>query len=193
MTTLIPAYFPPISHWKFILKNCSWDIESFYKKQTLRNRTYIHGANGLLMLTVPIKHIRTGIKRNFNEIEIENDHRWKKNHFKSIKIAYQSSPYYEYYESHLIELFNKDFKKLVNLNLASIELISKCLNLELKNRVLKINSRINNSYFEITDTKRSKEKNKKYIQTFQEKNGFIYDLSVLDLLFNCGPQSFDFL
>ena len=193
MTTLIPAYFPPISHWKFILKNCSWDIESFYKKQTLRNRTYIHGANGLLMLTVPIKHIRTGIKRNFNEIQIENDHRWKKNHFKSIKIAYQSSPYYEYYESHLIELFNKDFKKLVNLNLASIELISKCLNLELKNRVLKINSRINNSYFEITDTKRSKEKNKKYIQTFQEKNGFIYDLSVLDLLFNCGPQSLDFL
>ena len=193
MTTLIPAYFPPISHWKYILKNCSWDIDSFYKKQTLRNRTYIHGANGLLMLTVPIKHIRTGKKKNFKEIEIENDHGWKKNHFKSIKIAYQSSPYYEFYESHLIELFNKDFKKLVNLNLASIELISKCLNLELKNRVLKINSRINNSYFEITDTKRSKEKNKKYIQTFQKKNGFIYDLSVLDLLFNCGPQSFDFL
>ena len=193
MTTLIPAYFPPISHWKYILKNCSWDIDSFYKKQTLRNRTYIHGANGLLMLTVPIKHVRTGKKRNFNEIEIENDHGWKKNHFKSIKIAYQSSPYYEYYESHLIELFNKDFKKLVNLNLASIELISKCLNLELKNRVLKINSRINNSYFEITDAKRSIEKNKKYIQTFEEKNGFIYDLSILDLLFNCGPQSSDFL
>ena len=145
------------------------------------------------MLTVPIKHTGTGKKRKFTEIEIENDHGWKRKHFKSIKIAYQSSPYYEYYESYLIELFNKDFKKLVNLNLASIELISKCLNLELKNRVLKINSRINNSYFEITDTKRSKEKNKKYIQTFQEKNGFIYDLSVLDLLFNCGPQSFDFL
>jgi hypothetical protein len=145
------------------------------------------------MLTVPIKHIRTGKEKNFNEIEIENDHGWKKNHFKSIKIAYQSSPYYEYYESHLIELFNKDFKKLFNLNLASIELISKCLNLELKNRVLKINSRINNSYSEITDTKRSREKNKKYIQTFQEKNGFIYDLSVLDLLFNCGPESLDFL
>jgi hypothetical protein len=145
------------------------------------------------MLTVPIKHIRTGKKKFFNEIEIENDHGWKKNHFKSIKIAYQSSPYYEYYESHLIELFNKDFKKLFNLNLASIELISKCLNLELKNRVLKINSRINNSYPEITDTKRSREKNKKYIQTFQEKNGFIYDLSVLDLLFNCGPESLDFL
>ena len=193
MITLIPAYFPPISHWKYIIKNCSWDIDSFYKKQTLRNRTYIHGANGLLMLTVPIKHIRTGKEKNFNEIEIENDHGWKKNHFKSIKIAYQSSPYYEYYESHLIELFNKDFKKLFNLNLASIELISKCLNLELKNRVLKINSRINNSYPEITDTKRSREKNKKYIQTFQEKNGFIYDLSVLDLLFNCGPESLDFL
>ena len=57
----------------------------------------------------------------------------------------------------------EDFKKLINLNLASIELISKCLNLELKNRVLKINSRNNNLRSEITDTKRSIEKNKKYI------------------------------
>ena len=193
MITLIPAYFPPISHWKHILKNCSWDLDSFYKKQTLRNRTYIHGANGLLMLSVPVKHTRTGKKRKFNEIEIENDQEWKRKHFKSIKIAYQSSPYYEYYESYLIELFNKEFKKLFNLNLASIELISKCLNLELKNRVLKIDSRINNLHSEITNTKRSIEKNKKYIQTFEEENGFIYDLSILDLLFNCGPQSPDYL
>ena len=107
MITLIPAYFPPISHWKHILKNCSWDLDSFYKKQTLRNRTYIHGANGLLMLSVPVKHTGTGKKRKFNEIEIENDQGWKRKHFKSIKIAYQSSPYYEYYESYLIELFNK--------------------------------------------------------------------------------------
>lgn len=193
MITLIPAYFPPVSHWKHILKNCSWDLDSFYKKQTLRNRTYIHGANGLLMLTVPIKHSGTGKKRKFTEIEIENDQGWKRKHFKSIKIAYQSSPYYEYYESYLIELFNKDFKKLFNLNLASIELISKCLSLELKNRVLKIDSRINNLHSEITNTKRSIEKNKKYIQTFEEENGFIYDLSILDLLFNCGPQSPDYL
>ena len=193
MITLIPAYFPPISHWKHILKNCSWDLDSFYKKQTLRNRTYIHGANGLLMLSVPVKHTGTGKKRKFNEIEIENDQGWKRKHFKSIKIAYQSSPYYEYYESYLIELFNKEFKKLFNLNLASIELISKCLNLELKNKVLKIDSRINNLHSEITNTKRSIEKNKKYIQTFEEENGFIYDLSILDLLFNCGPQSPDYL
>ena len=65
--------------------------------------------------------------------------------------------------------------------------------MKVKNRVLKINSRNNNLRSEITDTKRSIEKNKKYIQTFEEKNGFIYDLSILDLLFNCGPQSLDFL
>ena len=94
MVSLIPSYFPPISHWKYIINNkCYWNTESFYQKQTLRNRTYIHGANGILMLSVPVKHSGKNIKRKFNDILVENNQDWKKNHFKSIKTAYQSSPY----------------------------------------------------------------------------------------------------
>ncbi|MAR62320.1 MAG: hypothetical protein CMC45_00355 [Flavobacteriaceae bacterium] len=194
MVSLIPSYFPPISHWKYIINNkCYWNTESFYQKQTLRNRTYIHGANGILMLSVPVKHSGKNIKRKFNDILVENNQDWKKNHFKSIKTAYQSSPYYEFYENKIIDFFNQDTNQLYKLNLSSINLVLDCLKLECFeiNDISKFKT-INDLNF-LTNVKRSTEENTKYIQTFEEKNGFINDLSILDLLFNCGPNSLDYI
>ena len=194
MVSLIPSYFPPISHWKYIINNkCYWNTESFYQKQTLRNRTYIHGANGILMLSVPVKHSGKNIKRKFNDILVENNQDWKKNHFKSIKTAYQSSPYYEFYENKIIDFFNQDTNQLYKLNLSSINLVLNCLKLECFeiNDISKFKT-IKDLNF-LTNVKRSTEENTKYIQTFEEKNGFINDLSILDLLFNCGPNSLDYI
>lgn len=194
MVSLIPSYFPPISHWKYIINNkCYWNTESFYQKQTLRNRTYIHGANGILMLSVPVKHSGKNIKRKFNDILVENNQDWKKNHFKSIKTAYQSSPYYEFYENKIIDFFNQDTNQLYKLNLSSINLVLDCLKLKYFeiNDITKFKT-INDLNF-LTNVKRSTEENTKYIQTFEEKNGFINDLSILDLLFNCGPNSLDYI
>ena len=194
MVSLIPSYFPPISHWKYIINNkCYWDIESFYQKQTLRNRTYIHAANGILMLSVPVKHSGKNIRRKFNDVLIENNQDWKKNHFKSIKIAYQSSPYYEFYENKLIDFFKQDNNQLYKRGLSSIHLVLNCLKLKC-DEITDISKfkTINDLNF-LTNVKRSTEKNTKYIQTFEEKNGFINDLSILDLLFNCGPNSLDYI
>ena len=85
------------------------------KKHSFLNRTYIHSANGNLMLSVPIKHSKKNLKRKFSDIEIDNEQDWMKNHFKSIKISYQSSPYYiDFVQKSIIFSKNKT-KKLYDL------------------------------------------------------------------------------
>ena len=191
-----PTYFPPISHWKFIKsKDLSWSINSRYNKQTLTNRTYIDSANGELMLTVPIKHSGKNQPRVFSDIKLDLSSNWKKNHFKSIKICYQSSPFYEFYEDDLISFFNLDYENLYDLNLKSIKMVCNWLKIKMpediyneKKNEYKIQDLTNMSNCKRT----SYLKQKKYNQTFETKNGFINNLSVIDLIFNCGPNSIDY-
>ena len=74
---LLPTYFIHF-FWKIIIKNnFLWIKKSYYKKQTLRNRTYIHGANGKLMLSIPIKHWKN-LRRYYEEVSIDSSSNWKK-------------------------------------------------------------------------------------------------------------------
>jgi len=190
---LEPTYFPPISHWNYITSNnLLWSIKSNYNKQTLTNRTYIDSSNGELMLTVPIKHSGKNEPRNFSDIKIDKSFDWKKIHFKSIKISYQSSPFFEFYEDELSNFFSCDYENLTDLNLKSIKMVCGWLNIKMPSLVKKNqNDFIDISY--LSNTKRTKYlSQKKYNQTFEINNGFISDLSILDLVFNCGPSSADY-
>ena len=144
---LLPTYFPSIFFWKIIIKNnFLWVKKSYYKKQTLRNRTYIHGANGKLMLSIPIKHSGKNLRRYYEDISIDSSSNWKKNHFKSIKIAYQSSPYFEFYEDDLIEFYRANIDNLYKLNLNSVKLVLKWLELDYVNSTTDFNlEKYNNS------------------------------------------------
>tara|TARA_B100001113_G_C21012674_1_gene580012 strand:- start:45 stop:632 length:588 start_codon:yes stop_codon:yes gene_type:complete len=190
---LEPTYFPPISHWNYITSNnLLWSVKSNYNKQTLTNRTYIDSSNGELMLTVPIKHSGKNEPRNFSDIKIDKSFDWKKIHYKSIKISYQSSPFFEFYEDELYNFFSCDYENLIDLNLKSIKMVCGWLNIKMPSLVKKNqNDFIDISY--LSNTKRTKYlSQKKYNQTFEINNGFISDLSILDLVFNCGPSSADY-
>ena len=190
---LEPTYFPPISHWNYIISNnLLWSVTSNYNKQTLTNRTYIDSSNGELMLTVPIKHSGKNEPRNFSDIKIDKSFDWKKIHYKSIKISYQSSPFFEFYEDELYNFFSCDYENLIDLNLKSIKMVCGWLNIKMPSLVKKNqNDFIDISY--LSNTKRTKYlSQKKYNQTFEINNGFISDLSILDLVFNCGPSSADY-
>lgn len=194
-----PTYFPNIFSFKTIINstNILFEVNDHYVKQTLRNRTSIHAANGKLNLSVPVKFSSTK-KEKYKDIKICYDSNWQKIHLKSIESAYKNSPFYDFFEDYFINFYNKKEKFLVDLNFSSIRLIFEILEKEL-------NYNFTNEYLEkyvdLTDyrslltNKNFNEKVdfKNYTQVFQEKNGFIENLSSIDLIFNKGLDFEDFI
>ena len=194
-----PTYFPNIFSFKTIINstNILFEVNDYYVKQTLRNRTSIHAANGKLKLSVPVKFSSTK-KEKYKDIRICYDSNWQKIHLKSIESAYKNSPFYDFFEDYFINFYNKKEKFLVDLNFSSIRLIFEILEKEL-------NCSFTNEYLEkyvdLTDYRtlltnknfNEKVNFKNYTQVFQEKNGFIENLSSIDLIFNKGLDFEDFI
>ena len=194
-----PTYFPNIFLFKTIINstNILFEVNDHYVKQTLRNRTSIHAANGKLNLSVPVKFSST-IKEKYKDIRICYDSNWQKIHLKSIESAYKNSPFYDFFEDYFINFYNKKEKFLVDLNFSSIRLIFEILEKEL-------NYNFTNEYLEkyidltdyrslLTDKNLKEQINfKNYTQVFLEKNGFIENLSSIDLIFNKGLDYEDFI
>ncbi|UOE37638.1 WbqC family protein [Chryseobacterium oryzae] len=194
---LLPVfYLPPISWFsEFLNPENEVTFEQFenFPKQTYRNRANIFGANGQLSLIIPIHHNGSRI---YKDIKVSYREDWQKLHWKSIKTAYQSSPYFEYYEDKLIKLYEEKNKFLLDLNLKSIEIIQNILKTD------KAHS-LNSEYLKNPEQSNFREKfsaknpsdydMEEYYQTFSDKMGFLKDLSVLDLICNKGPESVTYI
>ncbi|MCJ8153105.1 WbqC family protein [Chryseobacterium sp. SSA4.19] len=194
---LLPAfYLPPIS-WFSVFLDPENEIvfEQFesFPKQTYRNRANIYGANGKLSLIIPIHH---NGKREFKDIEISYREDWKNLHWKSIKTAYQSSPYFEFYEDKFRKIFEIKEKNLLDFNLKALEIIQQILKTE---KAYSLNSEYIKNPEEISFRERfsakipSKFEMDEYYQTFSDKLGFLNDLSILDLICNKGPESLTYI
>lgn len=189
---LLPVfYMPPISWMAEFLsaENAVMEQCENFPKQTYRNRANIYGANGKLSLIIPIHHNR---KRVMRDIEISYAENWQSLHWKSIKTAYQTSPYFEYYEDALAPMFQDREKFLVDFNLRTLEVFQKILKTEQSFSL----SRSYETDFEGVDFRNSFSAKSEsayeldeYYQTFSDKLGFIKDLSILDLICNKGPES----
>ena len=193
---MVPPYFGPISCWKQIINsNILWDVHQNYIKQTFRNRTFIHSANGLQILTIPVKHSK--IKFSMQDAKIDNSIAWQKNHWRSIQSAYSSSPFFEFYRDSLEGIYIKEYTYLTKFNFDLINLILEWTDIEMK-------SELSKSYIiqyknsldlrkNIENKKYSSSENIIYKQVFSDKNGFLNDLSIIDLIFNEGPNSISYL
>ena len=193
---MVPPYFGPISYWKQIINsNILWDVHQNYVKQSYRNRTFIHSANGLHKLTIPVKHSK--IKFPMLNAEIDNKIAWQKNHWRSIQTAYSSSPFFEFYKDSLEQVYNKKYTYLVKFNFDMIKLVFEWLDIEIKLKLSKEYKIVYDGSLDlrkkIDNQKHSISKNKIYNQVFFEKNGFLNDLSIIDLIFNEGPNSLSYL
>ena len=193
---MVPPYFGPISCWKQIINsNILWDVHQNYIKQTYRNRTFIHSANGLQILTVPVKHSK--IKFSMLQAKIDNSIAWQKNHWRSIESAYSSSPFFEFYKDSLEKIYIKEYIYLTKFNFDIIKLILEWTDIEMKSELSK-DYKI--GYENSLDLRKNMENKKyscsenlKYRQVFSDKNGFLNDLSIIDLIFNEGPNCISYL
>lgn len=194
------AYFPPISYVAAMLDKPVVVVEQYetFPKQTYRNRAVVATANGLLPLSVPV--IRTNGNHTYTkDMDICYNENWAVKHWRAIESAYNSSPYFLYYKDDVEAILNKKHRTLLELNMDILAFVFKKLKVA-KDIILSTDFVVVDANADIEDYRnRFSPKNKEiiqlppYDQVFEDRYGFQQDLSILDLLFNMGPDSLGYL
>jgi len=199
---LSTAYLPPIDFWVAIIQHSEVLIEAHenYQKQSYRNRCRIMGPNAIQDLNIPIA--KTGSSKiPITQVQIFDDGLWQKIHWKSIETAYNSSPFFLYYADYFSDLYTKKQAGLFDFNLEIIRSIFEILELDQK---LETTQFFVKDYRDDATDLRSKIHPKQrsvfeeelavpYMQVFAERHGFVPNLSILDLIFNLGPETNSYL
>jgi len=196
-----PTYFPTVAHFVAIAKakTVRFEAADNFQKQTYRNRFFIYGANGKLLLNIPTKHNKKENKTSYQNTEIENIEDWQKQHWKSIVSAYKSSPFFEYYEDEIKDLFFTPQTSLYQLNISIFKIICECIeldtNIEYTDEFIKEYD--SEEYVDLRILANAKKDTapqfENYTQVFGDKHGYLNNLSILDLLFNEGPNTLNYL
>jgi len=190
---LSTAYFPPIEWMAYAVQSNGVVLEAneHFQKQSYRSRTHIAGPNGVQKLSVPVERKYKAIK----DVPVSYSENWVKDHIKAIESAYANAPYFEVLYPDVKTLLNQRFETLWELNASSIALFSEWLELDLLKRET-------SEYAVITGLEDLRGIHPKaqtdmnfpsYGQVFQHKIGFQNNLSALDLFFNLGRSSWDYL
>jgi len=195
---LHPSYFPTIEQMAVASQanTVVWEVADNYQKQTYRNRTYIAHSNGVLLLNIPIKHNKNGQRQKTNEVLVENDFPWQEQHWKSLQSAYRTSPFFEYYEDDLEPLFKEAVESLLEHNLKIYDVLADLIGIETKTSKTSsyiIHPEIDDYRYFINSKRKSEFITEPYTQVLEANHGFLPNLSVLDLLFNEGPNSLSYL
>jgi hypothetical protein len=190
---LSTAYLAPIEYYAILLQetDCSIELHEHFVKQSIRNRCDIYGSNGKLQLTIP-KQRKGSSKTIIKEIQISYKQDWQKQHWTAIQSAYNSSPFFEYYQDELHPFFETKETLLVGFNQKLQKVILGLLQQE-DNTSFTKEFQHQGSFSDFRNHKFKSKNLQRYDQVFMEKHGFIANLSILDLLFNLGPESGDYL
>jgi hypothetical protein len=197
-TLLHPCYFPSISHFVALTQSeeITFEIADNFQKQTNRNRTYIYSPNGIQLLNIPIKHSKDS-RQKTKDVKIEPDFDWQKQHFKSLEAAYRSSPFFEFFEADIRPIFAKKHEFLLDLNFEALEIVFKCLRMKVEiGKTTEYLPQVDPTIADfrtLVDGKKDRSTFTKYTQVFDDKYGFINNLSILDLIFNEGKYAMDYL
>ena len=198
MALFIPTYFSPISQYAAFVhaKEIVFEMDDNFQKQSYRNRCYIFNTNGRQILNIPVKHAISSARKKTKDTLLEKGTSWQDQHFRSLKTAYSNSPFFEFYVDDLAPLFEKKYTYLQDVNIDTFLFVSEALQID-------SDFKKTSSYTEVLKSNdfrnlaaiKTQPKNlvKPYIQMFDDKHGFLPNLSILDLLFMEGPNAISFL
>ncbi len=194
---LSTAYMPPVSWFALLLKH-PVQIEQFetYQRQSYRNRCLIYSERGVLPLSLPVSR-PNGNHTLISEVRIFNTEKWYRNHRRALQSAYEASPFYLYYKDELAEFFSGSFDNLFEFNQQLIRRFCTLLNIK---PVISYTKAYQKHPKNVHDLRHCFSPKKQaagffpeYIQVFSDRHGFLPDLSIVDLLFNLGPESKNYL
>lgn len=199
---LSTAYCPPVSYMALLVnaRVAALDLHETYPKQTWRNRCRIMTANGLLDLSIPVSKPH-GNHTKTKDILVSHHTSWQRLHWKTIVSAYKKSPFFQFYEPDLEPLFMEAYTgPLATWNKRLLETIASELNLNISVHETVAYEAAPGTYKDVrncispkSDWPGNQEKWPVYQQVFADRYSFQPDLSILDLLFNKGPDTENYL
>ncbi|TDO20625.1 WbqC family protein [Pedobacter duraquae] len=192
-------YLPPVSYFSALSQHdYIFELEKFehFPKQTFRNRATVVSPNGPLNLFLPVVK-GSKFHTTMKDVRISYDFKWQRLHWLTLQTCYRNSAYFEYYEDDFAGFFEKQHEFLFDHNLEIMDWLFK----QLKKKVdFQFTTEFVKDPEVVADYRdRSMFKTdaahpaKPYFQVFDDRNGFLPNMSIVDLLFNQGPQSKSFL
>ena len=196
---LSSAYLPPVQYFAHLQSAEQVWIEQYdhYQKQTYRNRCVIAAPDGPLSLTIPIEKPNTQ-KAFMRDIRISDHGNWRHLHWNAIESAYNHTPFFEYYKDDFRPFYEKKFDFLVDYNEQLCQLVCQLIDIDTSfQRTESYITEPSNTIIDLRDAIHPKKEVMDdasfsavpYYQVFQERLGFLPNLSIIDLLFNMGPEA----
>ncbi len=192
------AYLPPIEYFSLISKADEVFIEreENYVKQSYRNRCYLLSAHGRQLLSVPV-YLGSQHKTPVKDITIDYSKRWQQVHLRAMIASYSSSPYFEFYFESFEKILSRKNDFLLDLNMELTEAILEILKMKTKisfsTSFETPGERENDFRYRITPKEESQFSVKEYSHVFNNSKGVIQGLSIIDLIFNMGPEAVKYL
>jgi hypothetical protein len=188
------AYLPPVKYFSLLsdADEALIEKEENYIKQTYRNRCYILSANGLQILSVPVL-MGSVHKISVKNIRIDYSKRWQQVHLRAMIAAYRASPYFEYYFDRIEQIISSDHEFLIDLNMELMLMTFKVLKIDTRitytTHFKPVNHEPSDCRYTLSPKRFAQMENLEYQQVFQPGKGFVPGLSIIDLIFNMGPDS----
>jgi WbqC-like protein family len=200
MSVIVSSYvpFPCISWWALVAQKTDilFDKAEHFQKMSYRNRYYIASANNTVILSIPLVHGRNQ-RCPMSEVQISNNTDWQTQHWRTLTAAYNRSPFFEYFAHSMKGIYEKEYTFLIDFNLDTISWVAKQLGLKMKVSDTDIFvSEYTDGALDIRSMKNQlqlPELFPQYFQVFADRNGFVPNLSIIDILFNEGPHTLQWL